>query len=209
MDYIGAAKEGEAVYEISRSRFIARIAPVESVEAGLEFVKRIKTEFPDATHHPFAVTGTPESGAFRLSDDGEPQGTSGQPILNVLKKKGLYNTVIVVTRYFGGIKLGAGGLVQAYSRAATMAAESVPGVKYTLSDIYELSLGYPEFRLLGAVIRASKAQVFDVNYAENVTAKAAVPLGQCDVFKSGVTNITEGKEGALKHIETKYFTYTR
>ena len=209
MEYLGAAKESKVEYEISRSRFIARIAPADGVEAGLEYVAAVKKIHPDATHHPYAVTGSPESGAFRFSDDGEPHGTSGMPIMNVLKKKELYNTVIVVTRYFGGIKLGAGGLVQAYSHAATLAADAASVARFRLSEIYRVELEYSEFRLLDSLLKATEARIYDINYAERTTATIAVPAPNRERFESGFKALTEGRPDKIEHLKSKYFTYTR
>ena len=209
MEYSGAEKESKVEYEISRSRFIARIASADGVEAGLEYVAAVKKRSPEATHHPYAAKASPESGAFRFSDDGEPHGTSGMPILNVLKKKELYNTVIVVTRYFGGIKRGAGGLVQAYSHAATLAADAASVARFRLSEIYRVELEYSEFRLLDSLLKATEARIYDINYAERTTATIAVPATNRERFESGFKALTEGRPDKIEHLKSKYFTYTR
>lgn len=209
MEYLGAERESEVEYEISRSRFIARIAPAEGVDAGLEYVAAVKRAYPDATHHPYAVTGSPESGAFRFSDDGEPHGTSGTPILNVLKKKELYNTVIVVTRYFGGIKLGAGGLVQAYSHAAALAADAASIARFRLSAIFRAELDYSEFRLLDPLLKATEARIYDINYAERTTAEIAVPVVNRERFESGFRALTEGRPDKIGYLKSEYFKYKR
>jgi uncharacterized YigZ family protein len=119
--YTTVAGHGQAEIIIRKSRFIANVAPVTSEEAAWEFIERIRAEHADATHNCFAF----KAGASqRMSDDGEPSGTAGRPIFEVLEKQGLSDTCIVVTRYFGGILLGAGGLVRAYSQAAVAGVEA-------------------------------------------------------------------------------------
>ena len=104
---------------IERSRFIATCSHIESEEEARVFLARVRTEFPDATHHCYAFVADTLGNLMRFSDDGEPQGTAGMPILDALRGKKLYQTAVVVTRYFGGVKLGAGGLVRAYAGAAS------------------------------------------------------------------------------------------
>ena len=104
---------------IERSRFISTCSHIESEEEARAFLARVRTEFPDATHHCYAFVADTLGNLMRFSDDGEPQGTAGMPILDALRGKKLYQTAVVVTRYFGGVKLGAGGLVRAYSGAAS------------------------------------------------------------------------------------------
>ena len=115
---------GEAEYIIDRSRFIARALPVASYEEAQEYVSQIKQEFKDATHNvPAIIVGNKQELKW-ASDDGEPQGTSGAPMVQMLVKEGITNVVIVVTRYFGGIKLGTGGLVRAYTSSAKLGLEA-------------------------------------------------------------------------------------
>ena len=113
MSYLTLRSAADAEYTVNRSRFIAHAAPVESAEAANAFIAGIRAQYPDATHNVFAfLVRQPEYA--RYSDDGEPSGTSGMPVLQVLKGNGLTDSIIVVTRYFGGILLGTGGLARAY-----------------------------------------------------------------------------------------------
>ena len=105
-------------YVINKSRFIGHACPCQTEEQALAFLKRIREEYRDATHNCYAYVIGENAGIMRYSDDGEPQGSAGIPTLDVLRKSGVSNAVIVTTRYFGGILLGAGGLVRAYSTAA-------------------------------------------------------------------------------------------
>lgn len=113
--------------EIKRSRFIAQVAWTENQAAAKSFIISVKQQYPDARHHCWAYIACPPNGtnAIRFSDDGEPQGTAGKPILNVLQHSGIGEIICVVSRYFGGIKLGAGGLVRAYSSSAKAALDEV------------------------------------------------------------------------------------
>jgi len=139
--YLTVRGHGQAEIVIKKSRFIANVAPAPTEEAAWAFIEKIRAEHREATHNCFAFkAGT----AQRMSDDGEPSGTAGRPIFDVLEKQGLSDTVIVVTRYFGGILLGAGGLVRAYSQAAAAGvkaagiAEGVPAVDLRLHVAYAL-----------------------------------------------------------------------
>ncbi|MFB5083155.1 YigZ family protein [Symbiobacterium thermophilum] len=149
MSYRTVAGRGQAEIVIKKSRFIAHVAPVASEEAAWAFVNEIRAAHSDATHNCFAFT----AGAVqRMSDDGEPSGTAGRPIFEVLEKQGLSDTAIVVTRYFGGILLGAGGLVRAYSQAAAAGveaagvAEALPAVDLRVRVDYAL-LGRVQYLL--------------------------------------------------------------
>ncbi len=124
---------------IKRSLFIGTISPTKTVEEAEEFIARIKKEFSDATHNCFAYRINDD--LYRYYDDGEPSGTAGLPILNMLKKYNLFQTTIVVTRYFGGIKLGTGGLMRAYSQCAEEAILSCQRIP--LIDYITLKITYP------------------------------------------------------------------
>ncbi len=210
MDYSGAADgEYSAEYLVNRSRFICTVTRIADVDEGYEFVRRIRSRYPDATHNPYALVGTPESGAFRFSDDGEPQGTSGAPVLNAIRMQSLYCTAAVVTRYFGGIKLGAGGLVQAYSAAASMGLAAAEIVRYRLSVVYTLDIGYSEYRNLETILRASEAKVLDTRYADSVQITFSVPEEFAEALKRSVMALTSGQAERLKETGRKYITYKR
>ena len=125
---------------IERSKFICLIKRVETEEEAREVLSFVKKNHPFATHNCYAFAL--KSGAARFSDDGEPQGTAGQPMLEAIKNNGLYNVIAVVTRYFGGIKLGAGGLVRAYSGAVSSAIGLAGKVNFYPSDVYGISFNY-------------------------------------------------------------------
>ena len=117
MQYATIDRAYEVVTEVCKSKFICKLVPIESLEDGLAFVQKIKKEYSDARHNCYALIGTPESNEMKYSDDGEPSGTAGQPMMTALQKNGLYGVACVVTRYFGGIKLGAGRLAQTYLKS--------------------------------------------------------------------------------------------
>ena len=210
MEYLGVA-DGEytAEYVVNRSRFICTVTRAADVEAGFEFVQKIRRRYPDATHNPYALIGTPESGTFRFSDDGEPQGTTGAPIMNAVRMQSLYCTAVVVTRYFGGIKLGAGGLVQAYSTATAMGLAAAEIVRYRLSAVYTLEIGYSEYKGLEQVLRAAEAKVLDTEYSDSVKVTFSVPQEAEDNLKRAIMALTSGQAERLTEIERKYITYKR
>lgn len=210
MEYLGVGDgEFSAEYSVNRSRFICTVTRISDVDEGFEFVQKIRRRYPDATHNPYALIGTPGSGAFRFSDDGEPQGTSGAPILNAVKMQSLYCTAAVVTRYFGGIKLGAGGLVQAYSAAAATGLAAAQIVRYRLSAVYDLEIGYSEYKSLESVLRAAEAKVLDTRYSDSVNVVFSVPEESAEALRRSVMALTSGQAERLKEIERKYISYKR
>ena len=161
-------------YEVKKSVFIASCAPVTSGEEATDFLRKIKKEFPDARHHVYAYRAGDETLEQRYSDDGEPSGTAGVPVLEVIKKSDIMNAVVVVTRYFGGILLGAGGLVRAYSAAAKAAIDAAGVVTYEKFDECRMICAYGDYndvlyRLGQFTVKTGKTQ-FD----ENVTIEFAV-----------------------------------
>ncbi|MDU2066017.1 MAG: YigZ family protein [Sporomusaceae bacterium] len=132
----------EAQYEIQKSLFIAHAAPAPSEAAAQEYIHSLKKRYYDATHNCSAYSIGLDDEQQKADDDGEPSGTAGRPILEVIKKNNMKNIVVVVTRYFGGIKLGAGGLVRAYSKSAALALQSAPITTYILSETYKIYVDY-------------------------------------------------------------------
>lgn len=183
--YRTVAKEAKAELVIERSRFIAHIAHVRSKDEADAFVKTIKNEYRDATHNvPAFVIG--EKGELQwASDDGEPQGTSGPPMLQMLVREGLTNVVCVVTRYFGGIKLGTGGLVRAYTSAARAALEAA-GI-HEVKDVHIIRAELP-YNALGKLQNMEKNEPFTI---ENITYtdKVAVDISMDPLYTSKVTSL--------------------
>ena len=174
-----------------KSKFIANLAPAKNESEAKDHIERIKARFSDATHNVFAYYI--DHGTYaRYSDDGEPQGTAGLPVLNVLKMSGLTDICVVVTRYFGGILLGAGGLVRAYSASARSAIESCSRVKYEPYTIVSTDLGYSEYQKIANTIELSGALIEDRTFGQNVTLKIAVPEVSCSRLCSEIKDLTSG-----------------
>ena len=181
----------EAEYTVNRSRFIGRCFPVESEEAALCLLGDIRKKHWDATHNCFAYR-IGENAAARFSDDGEPGGTAGKPIMDVLTGRGLTNVLCVVTRYFGGILLGAGGLVRAYSKSAVDAVTKAGVVSYLPGTILDIPMDYSRYGALEGFIRAN-AEVRNVAFAQNVVVTVAVEDTNLLKFMKEVTERSDGR----------------
>lgn len=192
-DYLSVAGLAEYGFEVSRSLFTCRLVPAADIEEGQKFVSEIRKKYSDATHHCYAVVGTPDSKARKCSDDGEPQGTAGQPILAVLTKNNLYAVCAVVTRYFGGIKLGAGGLTGAYTKAAAGAVEAAKIVNYVWSAVFKAEFTYGEYTAAEKRFRESKIKVLTTDFSEHVKAEFAAPAGDAQKVSDFLKEITLGQ----------------
>ena len=181
----------EAEYTVNRSRFIGRCFPVDSEEAALCLLGDIRKKHWDATHNCFAYR-IGDNAAARFSDDGEPGGTAGKPIMDVLTGRGLTNVLCVVTRYFGGILLGAGGLVRAYSKSAADAVTKAGMVSYLPGTILDIPMGYSRYGTLEGFIRAN-AEVRNVAFAQNVVVTVAVEDTNLLKFMKEVTERSDGR----------------
>ena len=181
----------EAEYTVNRSRFIGRCFPVDSEEAALYLLGDIRKKHWDATHNCFAYR-IGENAAARFSDDGEPGGTAGKPIMDVLTGRGLTNVLCVVTRYFGGILLGAGGLVRAYSKSAADAVTKAGVVSYLPGTILDIPMDYSRYGALEGFIRAN-AEVRNVAFAQNVVVTVAVEDTNLLKFMKEVTERSDGR----------------
>ena len=181
----------EAEYTVNRSRFIGRCFPVDSEEAALCLLGDIRKKHWDATHNCFAYR-IGENAAARFSDDGEPGGTAGKPIMDVLTGRGLTNVLCVVTRYFGGILLGAGGLVRAYSKSAADAVTNAGVVSYLPGTILDIPMDYSRYGALEGFIRAN-AEVRNVAFAQNVVVTVAVEDTNLLKFMKEVTERSDGR----------------
>ena len=167
----------ETETEVKKSRFIARATKAVSREEALAFVEQARSDFPDARHHCWAyLLGNPSSAATAaMNDDGEPSGTAGKPILNVLQHKGVGDVVVVVIRYFGGIKLGAGGLVRAYSGAAEAAMSILPAVQAVAMQQFTLTMDFSREQLLRHWLEQHQGVIEAIDYKAEVMLKVMVP----------------------------------
>ena len=194
------SREASADFEEKRSVFIGHAKPVSSAEEAMEFVKEKKKEYSDATHNVFAYLL--EGGRVaKYSDDGEPQGTAGVPVLDTLRKSEVDGVCVVVTRYFGGTLLGAGGLVRAYSHAAKIALDAAVIVKYEKYEVFSLTCGYSEYQKILPVLSANSAVVDETLFEADVKVIFALKLGVIDKLAPKISEITFGKYLPLKEGE--------
>lgn len=183
---------GEHEITIQKSRFIAFTERVETEEQAQEFIQTIKKKHRDANHNCSAYMIGEHDQIQKANDDGEPSGTAGVPILEVLKKRQLKDTVVVVTRYFGGIKLGAGGLIRAYGKATSEGLNATGIVERKLMRIIHTTIDYT---LLGKVeneLRSSIYTIKEVHYLEKVEIETFVEEGASENFSSWMTELTNG-----------------
>ena len=161
--------------EINKSRFIAWLRPVRSREEGQGVLDEARARYPDATHHCHAwLIGAPNSGHGAMNDDGEPSGTAGKPIFNVIQHKGVGDVMVVVIRYFGGVKLGAGGLVRAYAGAAEAVLSAMEVVEQVPESAFTLTLGFADEQPLRHWCDQNGARLEAVDYGQAVTARLTV-----------------------------------
>ncbi|HIU82048.1 MAG TPA: YigZ family protein [Candidatus Ornithoclostridium faecavium] len=185
---------GRSEYEIviNRSRFITTLVPIENAEQAFDEIKKISKKYSDATHNCYAFVSNRENTEQRFSDDGEPQGTAGMPMLEVLKKRNVRMVLAVVTRYFGGIKLGAGGLVSAYSRSVSEALDNAKVVRCDRAKFYEVVCDYSDFRRLSDEAE-KRAQITATEYGDKVTLNFAVTLDNENALIEKLTDVSSGK----------------
>lgn len=186
------AKSCEVCYEIKKSRFIALAAFADTRENAMAVLDARKQRYPDARHHCWAYQfGNPRSAASAaMSDDGEPSGTAGKPILNVLQHKDVGDVMIIVTRYFGGIKLGAGGLVRAYSAAAQMAMEALETQQQVAREVLELSCGFAQEQLVRHWLSQHDGLVERIDYRDQVVMTIALPVEHSEIFRAYAASIS-------------------
>jgi uncharacterized YigZ family protein len=193
LPYLIPAREARAEIEIKKSRFIASAGPAFSVEQAREFVDRIRAEFPDASHHvPVYLIGREPSLIEHCSDAGEPSGTAGRPALAVIKGSGLRDIVLVVSRYFGGIKLGTGGLVRAYSQAARAVLAVLPRAHKVATHLTVLTIGYSLYERVRLLIRMHQGMIENEQYTIEVTFSARFPVERFEAFQAELLSLTNG-----------------
>lgn len=189
--------EAHAEFEEKRSVFIGHATRTDTEEEALAFIKQLKKQYQDATHNVYAYMMQGDMLA-RYSDDGEPQGTAGMPVLDVIRKSGARNVCVVVTRYFGGTLLGAGGLVRAYSHAASIALEAAKIITYETYDEYELSCGYSEYQKYNVILINSGALADDTDFSDKVTIRFAVKRSAAGPLVSKIIEAGYGKDIPIK-----------
>lgn len=185
-------------FVVNKSRFIGHGCPCETEEAALAFLAGIRARHKDATHNCYAYIVGANMGIMRYSDDGEPGGTAGMPIIEVMKARGVTNCAVVVTRYFGGILLGAGGLVRAYSQGAAAALNACGvGVMHPTAR-YLLEVPYPMLGRLEFFLKTEPVIVEEKQFADAVILTLVVRTSDEEAFAARLTNMSEGRLEPLR-----------
>lgn len=196
-------KEIRRELTVSNSRFIASLAPAFSVDEAKAFIARIKAEFVDASHNvPVYLVGHAASEIAHCSDAGEPSGTAGRPALAVLRGSGLGDVAVVVTRYFGGTKLGTGGLVRAYSEAVRLVVEAVPRAEKVLTHSVMLAFPYTYLERVRLLVSAQDGIILDEDFTTDITLTARLRVEKLPAFQAAISELTNGKVQA-EIIETQ------
>lgn len=183
---------GEHEIMVQKSKFIAAVNRAETEESAQTFIREIKKKHYNATHNCSAYMIGPHNEIQKANDDGEPSGTAGVPMLEVLKKRDIKDTVVVVTRYFGGIKLGAGGLIRAYGNAVTEGLDATGIVRRDLMKIMHLTFDYASLGKVENELRNSPYAIKDIQYLERVDMAIYVPEADTERFTEWIENLTNG-----------------
>lgn len=195
-EYLVPTAFGEEEFVEKKSRFIGRIWPVETEEEALQRIQEMKKKHYDATHNCWAYII--RDGAVRFSDDGEPGGTAGMPLLQVLQREELYNVVCVVTRYFGGILLGAGGLVRAYTKGAKIAVDAAgKSMKRVWTALY-LPCPYSYYERVKLAVAAFDGLIRKTDYGAEIELEVLFPEGRTQAFLTHLRDMTSGTVEAME-----------
>ena len=189
-EYLVPTDFGEDEFIEKKSRFIGRMWPVETEEEALEKIQAMKKQHYDATHNCWAYII--RDGAVRFSDDGEPGGTAGMPMLQVLQREGLYNIVCVVTRYFGGILLGAGGLVRAYTKGAKIAVDAAGKSMKRVWTVVYLPCPYPFYERVKLLVGEFGGIIRETEFGAEVELELLFPEANVQHFFDKLTDMTSG-----------------
>ena len=179
-------------YEDRKSVFIGEAMPVSTEEDALHFIETVKKKYPDARHHVYAYV-LRDNSIMRFSDDREPQGTAGMPVLDVIRKNGLTDTVIVVTRYFGGTLLGTGGLVKAYTSAAIGAVENAEIITYDVYSTLNIETTYSDYQKFAPVFQEMGYRSADVRYTDKVILSGSIRKSAAEDLIDKLVQITSGR----------------
>lgn len=205
-DYKTVKGFGEREIVLSKSRFIAYVNRAESEEEAIEFINSIKKKHPNATHNCSCYMIGEHDQIQKANDDGEPNGTAGVPMLEVLKKQGLKDTVVVVTRYFGGIKLGGGGLIRAYGKATTEGIDAAQVVERKLHHVMKISIDYTWLGKLENEIRNSHYHLSDIQYADAVHLFVDVLQKDVETFTNWIIELTNG-QSSIHCVDKKFVEF--
>jgi uncharacterized YigZ family protein len=200
-EYFTIQREARVEIRVKGSRFIGEAFPVAGVEEALERLEEVRKREHAATHHCYAYQVGLSSGRdFRYSDDGEPQGTAGKPIYDIVSGSGLTNVLVVVTRYFGGTKLGAGGLVRAYSDASKHALQQSGRKTVYMMTTYRVVLAYSVYDRFFELVNRLDGRVNKSDFSDVITLEVRIRRGSASEFEAAVRELTGGK-GKIETIE--------
>lgn len=204
--YLSVNGECRTRKTIEKSQFITTARHISSEEEAQNFIAEIRKKYADATHNCYAYVADRLGNCLRFSDDGEPSGTAGMPILDVIRNKKLYETAVVVTRYFGGIKLGAGGLVRAYSGCASENLDATQKVLYEMCSQSEYTVAYQSVDLFFRFFSEKSADIIESRYENDVTFVVAVKKSQEQEINLSLINRLNGKV-TIKKLKEYYFPF--
>lgn len=190
--YITVRNASHFEYEDRKSVFIGEAMPVSTEADALSFIESVKKRYPDARHHVYAYV-LRENSTMRFTDDHEPQGTAGMPVLDIIRKNGCTDVVIVVTRYFGGTLLGTGGLVRAYTAAAVGALENAEIIRYDVYSTVEFSLSYSDYGKVTTTLSDLDFRVESTTYDTGVNISGRIIKSRLPELESALTEQTCGR----------------
>ncbi|MGC9374282.1 MAG: YigZ family protein [Bacteroidales bacterium] len=199
-EYLTISKPSEGLFKDRGSKFLAFAYPVSSEEEIKTIQEQLRNQYHDARHHCYAYMLGPEKKVYRANDDGEPSGTAGKPILGQIRSFHLTNILIVVIRYFGGTKLGVGGLIHAYKTAAEEALNHAKIIKKTLHDIYELKFDYPQMNEIMRIMKEENIEQIDQNF--ELTCSITLALRKAEV-KKVLSKFDRVEKLKIEFIETR------
>lgn len=194
--------EADDYFIEKKSRFIGYAKPVKTQEEAVEFINQIKSKHWDATHNVYAYV-LKENNIRRYSDDGEPSGTAGVPVLDVILKENLMDVCVVATRYFGGTLLGAGGLVRAYSYTSKIAIEAANIITMAECNIMSVKVDYSFYDRMNILLVDFKANIINTDFAENVIITFSVKQDKAQMLSDKLTDVSNGKYN-LNFIKTEF-----
>jgi uncharacterized YigZ family protein len=191
-EFFTVAKPSESLYVVKKSKFIANVVPIKNNNEAESHLEIFRKKYWDATHNVYAYVLGLNDEIQKFSDDGEPSGTAGRPVLEVVKSKEIKNVLVVVTRYFGGILLGAGGLVRAYGESASIGLNNSSIIKRIKSNAYEITTDYNMLGRLQWELNEKNIIVKDIDYTEKVIMTVYIPVSYNLDLEQYILNVTSG-----------------
>lgn len=191
-EFFTVSKPSESLYIVKKSKFISNVIPINDNNEAEEYIEKFRKKYWDATHNVYAYSLGLNNEIQKFSDDGEPSGTAGKPVLEVIKSKEVKNVLIVVTRYFGGILLGASGLIRAYSESASLGLKSSHIIKKIKCEVFQITTDYNMLGKLRWELNQKNLIIRDINYTEDVKMKVFVPNNYNIDLEQFIMDITSG-----------------